>query len=227
MSCISGAECAQNHELKRSELGGSRHGTARVGDSPTCLEGLGGARFAQYSFVSISPFPLFNCRSAAYPSPMNKQSGFTLIELMVVISILAILLGIGVPSFRATIEGNRITTVANDLVGALQFARSEAVKRGTNVTLCSSSDQATCSGAWADGWVVRNEAAVAPAPVLLRVWPSARQGVAIAVPGAVEFNALGGATNARCFQITLGALQRFVGVGPAGRVASSPLACPA
>jgi len=156
---------------------------------------------------------------------MNKQSGFTLIELMVVISILAILLGIGVPSFRATIEGNRITTVANDLVGALQFARSEAVKRGTNVTLCSSSDQATCSGGWVNGWVARNNAVPADPP--FRVWPSAREGVAIAVPGAVEFNALGGATNARCFQITLGALQRFVGVGPAGRVASSPVACPA
>jgi len=156
---------------------------------------------------------------------MNKQSGFTLIELMVVISILAILLGIGVPSFRATIEGNRITTVANDLVGALQFARSEAVKRGTNVTLCSSNDQATCSGGWVNGWVARNEAAVAPEPVLLRVWPAAREGVVIA-GGAVEFNALGGVTTARCFQVTLGALQRFVGVGAAGRIASSPVACP-
>lgn len=156
---------------------------------------------------------------------MNKQSGFTLIELMVTISILAILLGIGVPSFRATIEGNRIATVTNDLVGALQFARSEAIKRSTNVVLCSSSDQASCSGSWVDGWVARNEAAAADPP--FRVWPAARSGVAIAVPGAAEFNALGGATAARCFQITLGTLQRFVGVGAAGRIATRQDACPA
>jgi len=203
----------------------SRHVTARLGDTPTCLEGLASPDFTEYSFVSNSLFLLFNCLFAGVRSPMKKQSGFTLIELMVVISILAILLGIGVPSFRATIEGNRITTVANDLVGALQFARSEAVKRGTNVVLCSSNDQTTCTGAWINGWVARNNAVPADPP--FRVWPAAREGVAIAVPGAVEFNALGGATNALCFQITLGALQRFVAVGPAGRVASSPVACPA
>lgn len=192
---------------------------------PTCLEVLSADGSSEYSFVASSPFLLFNRLSAGFRPPMNKQSGFTLIELMVVISILAILLGIGVPSFRATIEGNRITTVANDLVGALQFARSEAVKRGTNVTLCSSSDQATCSGGWVNGWVARNNAAPADPP--FRVWPAAREGVVIAVPGAVEFNALGGATNARCFLVTLGALQRFVGVGPAGRVATRQDMCPA
>lgn len=152
---------------------------------------------------------------------MNKQSGFTLIELMVTLSILAILLGIGVPSFRSMIEGNRITTVANDLVGALQFSRSEAVKRGTAITLCASNDQSTCSGTWVNGWVARNTATADT----VRVWPAAREGVTIAVAGAVEFNALGGATTARCFQVTLGTLQRAVSVGPAGRVATSQAAC--
>ncbi|TNF61933.1 MAG: prepilin-type N-terminal cleavage/methylation domain-containing protein, partial [Burkholderiales bacterium] len=77
---------------------------------------------------------------------MRLQSGFTLIELMVTITVLAVLLGVGVPSFQATIQGNRITTAANDLVAALQYARSEAVRRGVNVTVCSSNDQSTCSG---------------------------------------------------------------------------------
>jgi len=151
---------------------------------------------------------------------MNKHAGFTLIELMVTISVLAVLLGIGVPSFRNMIEGNRITTVANDLVNGLQFARSEAIKRGANVTLCSTNDQDTCSGAWTNGWVARGAGGA------LRVWPATRQGVAIADPGQVEFTPLGGVTAARCFQVTLNGLQRFVGVGPAGRVASSPNACP-
>ena len=155
---------------------------------------------------------------------MNKQSGFTLIELMVTISILAILLGIGVPSFRTMIEESRIRSVSTDIVRALELARSEAVKRGTPITLCASSDQATCSGTWVNGWLVKDNAVAANPP--LRVWPAARQGVAIAVPGSVVYDALGGVANARCFQLTLGTLQRFVGVAPAGRVASSRTACP-
>lgn len=155
---------------------------------------------------------------------MKKQSGFTLIELLVTIAILAILLGIGVPSFRSMVESNRIRTVSNDLVSALQLARSEAVKRGVPITLCSSNDQASCSGAWANGWVVRNDAVAADAP--FRVWPAIHGDVAIAVPGTVVFNALGGVTTGRCFVLTLNALNRFVGVGPSGRVASSTTACP-
>jgi type IV fimbrial biogenesis protein FimT len=158
------------------------------------------------------------------PSPMKKHSGFTLIELMVTVAILAILLAVGVPSFRSMVENNRIRAVGNDLVVALQFARSEAIKRGASVTLCSSDDQASCSGAWTDGWVARDEAAAADPP--FRVWPTPREGVAIAVPGSVVFNALGGAANDRCFTVTLNTLTRFVGVSPSGRVASSTTACP-
>ena len=155
-----------------------------------------------------------------YPDAVRGQRGFTLIEMMVVISLLAILLAVGVPSFRAMIQQNRVTAVTNDLVAALQFARSEAIRTGANVTVCSSSDQSTCSGVWTNGWVVRNAAGP------LRVWPAAREGVAIAVPGAVTYTSLGYVTAARCFQLSLDAYQRFVGVSAGGRVASSPNACP-
>lgn len=155
-----------------------------------------------------------------YPDAVRGQRGFTLIEMMVVISLLAILLAVGVPSFRAMIQQNRVTAVTNDLVAALQFARSEAIRTGANVTVCSSSDQSTCSGTWTNGWVVRNAAGP------LRVWPAAREGVAIAVPGAVTYTSLGNVTAARCFQLSLDAYQRFVGVSAGGRVASSPNACP-
>ncbi|WP_353393970.1 GspH/FimT family pseudopilin [Hydrogenophaga sp. 5NK40-0174] len=155
---------------------------------------------------------------------MKKQSGFTAIEMMVSVAILAILVGIGIPSLRLLIQSMQISAVTNDVVSTLQVARSEAVKRGVPVTVCSSNNQATCSGGWIDGWVVRDNAAAANPP--FRVWPATRAGVGIVVGGAVEFNALGGVTNAQCFQITLDTLTRFVGVGPSGRVASSNVACP-
>ena len=147
---------------------------------------------------------------------MNKQFGFTLVEMMVTILVLAVLLGIGVPSFQTMIQRNRLTTVTNDLVGALQFARSEAVRRGIEVTLCSG--QGGCSGTWVDGWVVRNQADLDADPY--RVWPAVRQGVAVGTPGAVVFNALGAAVGTRCFQISLGAFERRVSVGFAGRIVS-------
>jgi type IV fimbrial biogenesis protein FimT len=68
---------------------------------------------------------------------MQSSRGFTLIELMITVAILAILLGIGVPSFVDFIRNNRASTQANELATALNLARSEAVKRGLPVTLRS------------------------------------------------------------------------------------------
>ncbi len=86
--------------------------------------------------------------------------GFTLIELMVTISVAAILLMVAVPNFNSFLMNNRMATQANDLIAAFNLARSEAVRRGTNITVCASSDQATCSGGWAQGWVVIDPAGV-------------------------------------------------------------------
>lgn len=158
---------------------------------------------------------------------MNNQRGFTLIELMVTITVLAVLLGIGIPSFRSMIENNRIAAASNDLVSALQLARSEAIKRGIPVVLCASSDQSSCSTAtspvWINGWVARSQAVATDPP--FRVWPTLRAGIAITNPGTVEFNGLG-AASAVCFNVTLGSLERSVNVGAAGRIASAPVACP-
>lgn len=85
----------------------------------------------------------------------HRQGGFTLIELLVALSIAAILLAVGVPSFRASIASNRLTSTTNDLVASLAQARSEAIKRGTRVTVCISSDGAACAttGSWEQGWI--------------------------------------------------------------------------
>ncbi len=97
---------------------------------------------------------------------MDNDSGFTLVELLITIVVLTILLAAGVPSFQDFIKNNRVTGQTNDLVSAIQLARSEALKRGTNAVVCASSNQATCTGkdTWADGWIVFSDLNLNNAP---------------------------------------------------------------
>lgn len=85
-----------------------------------------------------------------------KQYGFTLIELLVVLAIAAIITTTAIPSFKSFIQNNRMSTSVHKFVSSLNLARSEAVSRGTRVTMCKSSDQATCAaaGGWEQGWIV-------------------------------------------------------------------------
>ncbi len=59
--------------------------------------------------------------------------GFTLIELLIVVFITSILLAVGIPSFQTMLKNNRLTVAANELAGALSYARMEAVRRGNTV----------------------------------------------------------------------------------------------
>jgi type IV fimbrial biogenesis protein FimT len=81
------------------------------------------------------------------PFPGSRQRGFTLIELMIVVTLLAVMLGIGIPSFRGFIAGQRVKTAAYDFATALLVARSEAIKRNTTVTIAP-------TGSWIGGWTV-------------------------------------------------------------------------
>lgn len=87
---------------------------------------------------------------------MRRCAGFTLTELIVTVAIAAIVMAIGIPAFRETMSQNRLTTTVNSFVAALNLARSEAIKRGTRVTLCKSADGATCAvtGGYEQGWMV-------------------------------------------------------------------------
>ncbi len=83
------------------------------------------------------------------PNKLTPIRGFTLVELLVTISIAAILLALAIPSFTETIANNRLSSNANELVTALNFARSEAVKRGLQVTILH---KGSTNQQWEEGW---------------------------------------------------------------------------
>lgn len=86
---------------------------------------------------------------------MKKRTlGFTIIEMMFAIAVMAILAAIAIPNFSDTVKANRVQSQARDLYSQLNYARSEAVSRGSTVLFCRSSDASTCSGTWSNGWIV-------------------------------------------------------------------------
>jgi len=107
---------------------------------------------------------------------MKTQSGFTLIELMVTLAVGIIILAVGVPAFMNMMSSNQAAGYANDLVGAIRLARSEAVKRAASVTICASNaDQTGCSGNdWNNGWIVfsddNGDGAYDAGEEIFRVW---------------------------------------------------------
>ena len=88
---------------------------------------------------------------------MEKQKGFTLVELLITIVVISILLAAAVPSFMQAIKNNRITGQATSFVISTQMARNEAIKRGASTTMCAANaDMDACSGSndWSTGWIV-------------------------------------------------------------------------
>lgn len=90
---------------------------------------------------------------------MRKSLGFTLVELMVTVAIVAILLSLAAPSFSSLLADQRLSGAANALLSDIGYARSEALKRGVNVTACPSTNPTnanpSCSGNdWSRGWIV-------------------------------------------------------------------------
>jgi len=95
-------------------------------------------------------------RQGRLSSNRRVATGFSLIELMVVVALVGIVTAIAVPSFRSMIETNRVAAEVNSFTGDLQFARSEAIKRGLPVSICVSSNGTSCVNAntWQTGWIV-------------------------------------------------------------------------
>lgn len=88
----------------------------------------------------------FVCRKLPLKTKRRFSAGFTLIELIVVLLVVGVLAGIAFPNFRPFIQNQRISAQANDLVTDLAFARSEAIKRASPVTVCKTGNPSPSSG---------------------------------------------------------------------------------
>lgn len=123
-------------------------------------------------------------------------TGFTLLELIVTVSIAAVLMAIAIPSFNEAIRSNRLTTQANEFITALSLARSEAIKRGRNVVVNK------VGANWENGWRVfvdmaANNVYNPPTDFIIREYPVLEAGYTLRAnndPAFVRF-ASGGTSN--------------------------------
>lgn len=108
---------------------------------------------------------------------IKRIQGFTLIELMVTLAVLAIVLSIAVPGFQKQVINNKSLTFGDEFAQALNFARSEAVKTARNVSICASSNSTSCTGNWSDGFIVFQDDAASnidtsvTVGTIYKVWP--------------------------------------------------------
>jgi type IV fimbrial biogenesis protein FimT len=95
-------------------------------------------------------------RHLAGPAQRRASRGYNLIETITVMSLVAILAAIAVPSYRYVTSANRIASEGNGLLGDLQYARGEAIKEGQTVSVCVSTNGTACTGGanWQNGWIV-------------------------------------------------------------------------
>jgi len=90
----------------------------------------------------------------------RKQNGFTLIELVIAMSISAILLGIAAPSFIDAVKNAKLGASYGDIVSSLYLARSEATKRRGRISICARSSDTACGSSWSNGWIIFTDTSV-------------------------------------------------------------------
>lgn len=116
------------------------------------------------------------------------QKGFTIIELMVTLVVLAIVLAIAIPNFSRQVINNNSLALGEEFITALNFARAEAVKRARSVSICASANSTACGNAanWSDGFIVFTDKAAETAASpeideILQVWGDFNQDAVIDV----------------------------------------------
>lgn len=141
-----------------------------------------------------------------------RSCGFTLIELMITVIVIGVVMVIGVPSFARLLQDNRLVGSSNELVVALQVARTEAVKRGESTVLCARAAAGGCSGndTWGNGWMLFVDAngdgswagSGSTAEPRVRTWGGPEGDINITMGGnQIGYDALGLASNTQSFTV--------------------------
>jgi type IV fimbrial biogenesis protein FimT len=167
----------------------------------------------------------------------SRASGFTLVELMIALTIVAILVGLAAPSYRDFTHNNQTSATNNDLVTALNLARNESLRRGTGVTVCPSPDGVVCSNAgdWPKGWIVFQDDAqngvIAADKYVVQKWSAPQGGILVATTSQnIQYQPTGMVTNAAKFDVSYPACRgqnhRQIQVSPVGTISTQLQACP-
>ncbi|WP_160488865.1 GspH/FimT family pseudopilin [Pseudomonas sp. R-28-1W-6] len=142
--------------------------------------------------------------------------GFTIIELMITLAVVAVLAALGLPAFDGAFERSRASTEANDLAQALNYGRLEAINRSQSVTV----EPTDSNAGWAAGITIKQSSDDA----VLRTVPAMSSGAAVAEENgadAIVFNSFGGLNSpsaAVAFTYTLSDQNKVVAVCLSGRI---------
>jgi len=158
---------------------------------------------------------------------MLRSRGFTLVELLVTLVVLAILTTIAIPAFKSWVMTSRTLTVTEELNTAIQLARSEALKRRKNVVICRANAALTdCENGvdWSNGWLIRQVSGNT-----IRVW-NAPTGSTVSGPAAgITFGSNGLGNGAGNFEIKNGGCadskKRTIAVSTTGNTTASQGEC--
>jgi type IV fimbrial biogenesis protein FimT len=166
----------------------------------------------------------------------SRAAGFSIFELMIVVLLISILLALATPSFREFTRSNQVTSTNNDLVTALNLARSEALRRSTGVTVCSSTNGKSCGSAadWGSGWIVFEDAAgtgvIASDDKVVQKWSAANNGVkVVTVSTSIQYQPTGTAASSVTIDVSpdscKGPRKRHIQVSAAGSISTQLQTC--
>lgn len=141
--------------------------------------------------------PQAQCSPARGLQARRPHTGFTLLELMFSIAIVAILTAIAVPSFREYTRNSSAAAAQNALITAFNLAKSAAITRSMPVSVCPSTDGASCAGSaadWGSGWMVFTDTGTSGKfdgdDVKIQVWPAVQHSINVtadASSGSAKF----------------------------------------
>jgi len=124
--------------------------------------------------------------------PISLLGGFTLIELVVTLAIVAVLVTWAMPSMREIVQNNRMVALANDMVSDLSLARSEAIKRAATAGVCMSATGTLCDGAsWQGGRIVYSTSNGVFTVLRVREPMTSNTLTTVTVPNPLDFNSRG------------------------------------